>query len=147
MQEEQRIQEEERRVKQLKQQQQQQQKQRLQALTAEQEPPKTILRTDLNNFDKASTYTATTTNNWQEVEDESMPPLLKKVSWTQAAPFKEEKYYRTASDSIGNCFSPAASHLNMTIIASVSGAQKRSGSGSLPSPTHSHSQSPTRGAF
>ena len=138
------MQEEERRVKQLK--QQQQQKQRLQALTAEQEPPKTILRTDLNNFDKAP-HRYEYTNNWQEVEDESMPPLLKKVSWTQAAPFKEEKYYRTASDSIGNCFSPAASHLNMTIIASVGGAQKRSGSGSLPSPTHPHSQSPTRGAL
>jgi dynein heavy chain len=42
-----------------------------------------------------------------------LPPLLKKFSWTKAAPFKEEQYYRNVSDSIGNNYSPAAADLKM----------------------------------
>lgn len=40
------------------------------------------------------------------------PPIMR-ASWTQAAPFKEQKYYRTPSQSIGNNYTPTASDLTM----------------------------------
>jgi dynein heavy chain len=39
--------------------------------------------------------------------------LLKNFSWTLTAPFKEEKFQRLVSDSIGNNYSPSASNVNM----------------------------------
>ncbi|KAI9189908.1 hypothetical protein H9P43_001341 [Blastocladiella emersonii ATCC 22665] len=41
------------------------------------------------------------------------PPILKRFSWTQAAPLKEERFSRMTSDSIANNYSPAASHLSV----------------------------------
>ena len=43
-----------------------------------------------------------------DLEDVQLPPLLKKFSWTLAAPFKEEKFHRSVSDTIANNYSPAA---------------------------------------
>ena len=41
------------------------------------------------------------------------PPIMKGTSWTLAAPFKEEKYHRTPSESIANNFTPTASGLKI----------------------------------
>ncbi|KAJ3194173.1 Dynein heavy chain 3, axonemal [Irineochytrium annulatum] len=48
-----------------------------------------------------------------DIDHANLPPLLKKFSWTRAAPFKEERYHRNVSDSIGNNYSPLASDLNV----------------------------------
>ncbi|KAJ3098250.1 Dynein heavy chain 3, axonemal [Phlyctochytrium planicorne] len=48
-----------------------------------------------------------------DMDQACLPPLLKKFSWTKAAPFKEERHYRAISDSIGNNYSPAACDLNV----------------------------------
>ena len=47
------------------------------------------------------------------MNDVQLPPLLKKFSWTRAAPYKEERYFRGVSDSIGNNYSPHAMDLNL----------------------------------
>jgi dynein heavy chain len=47
----------------------------------------------------------------------ALPPILKKFSWTRAAPYKEEKYFRGVSDSIGNNFSPSAMDLNIKEVS------------------------------
>lgn len=41
------------------------------------------------------------------------PPIMKGTSWTLAAPFKEQKYHRTPSESIANNYTPSASDLKM----------------------------------
>ncbi|XP_059139620.1 dynein axonemal heavy chain 3-like isoform X2 [Physella acuta] len=41
------------------------------------------------------------------------PPLMKSTSWTLAAPFKEQKYDRTPSESIANVYTPTASNLKL----------------------------------
>lgn len=38
---------------------------------------------------------------------------MKGTSWTQAAPFKEEKFCRTPSESIGNNYTPEARDLKI----------------------------------
>lgn len=38
---------------------------------------------------------------------------MKGMSWTRAAPFKEEKFHRTPSESIANNFTPTASNLKI----------------------------------
>jgi dynein heavy chain len=48
-----------------------------------------------------------------DLEKAELPVLLKQFSWTQAAPFKEEKHHRMISDSIGNNFTPSAVDLSM----------------------------------
>ncbi len=48
-----------------------------------------------------------------DLTEAGLPPLLKEVSWTKAAPFKESKYYRSTADSIGNNYSPSAAFLNV----------------------------------
>jgi hypothetical protein len=48
---------------------------------------------------------------------EHYPPLLKRVSWTLCAPFKEERYHRAVSDSIANNYSPRAAHLSVGTVA------------------------------
>jgi dynein heavy chain, axonemal len=48
-----------------------------------------------------------------DLDQADLPPLLKKFSWTQAAPYKEEKHHRLISDSIGNNFTPKAVDLNL----------------------------------
>ena len=41
------------------------------------------------------------------------PPIMKGTSWTLAAPFKEQKYHRTPSESIANNYTPSASDLKI----------------------------------
>ena len=41
------------------------------------------------------------------------PPLMAHPGWTLAIPFKEAKYFRTPSESIGNNFSPNANRLRL----------------------------------
>ncbi|XP_065540385.1 dynein axonemal heavy chain 3 [Lathamus discolor] len=41
------------------------------------------------------------------------PPLMQQASWTLAAPFKEQNYYRSLSDSIANNYTLSAQDLNM----------------------------------
>nr|XP_006820578.1 PREDICTED: dynein heavy chain 3, axonemal-like [Saccoglossus kowalevskii] len=41
------------------------------------------------------------------------PPIMKGTSWTLAAPFKEQKYHRTPSESIANNYTPTASDLKI----------------------------------
>ena len=52
-----------------------------------------------------------------EEDQQHYPPLLKRFSWTMAAPFKEERYHRAVSDSIANNYSPRASQLNLANIS------------------------------
>ncbi|KAI9354083.1 dynein heavy chain and region D6 of dynein motor-domain-containing protein [Zopfochytrium polystomum] len=47
-----------------------------------------------------------------ELDKLGLPPLLKKFSWTRAAPFKEERHHRAVSDSIANNYTPSASDLS-----------------------------------
>ncbi|XP_012937339.1 dynein heavy chain 3, axonemal [Aplysia californica] len=47
------------------------------------------------------------------------PPLMKSTSWTLAAPFKEQKYDRTPSESIANVYTPSASDLKMKELAKL----------------------------
>ncbi|XP_064633532.1 dynein axonemal heavy chain 3-like isoform X2 [Lineus longissimus] len=44
------------------------------------------------------------------------PKILHRGSWTQAAPIKEQKYFRHVSDSIGNNYSPNARDLTASVI-------------------------------
>ena len=41
------------------------------------------------------------------------PPIMKSVSRTKAAPYKETAFHRTPSESIANNYSPQASKLNI----------------------------------
>ena len=44
---------------------------------------------------------------------------MKSTSWTLAAPFKEQKYDRTPSESIANVYTPSASDLKMKELAKL----------------------------
>lgn len=44
------------------------------------------------------------------------PPLMRGSSWTLAAPFKEQKFHRTPSESIANNYTPSASDLKVKDI-------------------------------
>ncbi|OXB58806.1 hypothetical protein ASZ78_016004 [Callipepla squamata] len=44
------------------------------------------------------------------------PPLVQDASWTLAAPFKEQRYHRSPSDSIANNYSPAAQDLRLAAL-------------------------------
>ncbi|KAJ3188443.1 Dynein heavy chain 3, axonemal [Gaertneriomyces sp. JEL0708] len=57
-----------------------------------------------------------------DLDTVALPPLLKHFSWTRAAPFKEERFARSVSDSIGNNYSPKAADLSIKNIS-----PKRSG--------------------
>ena len=50
------------------------------------------------------------------LKNSAHPPIMKGTSWTQAAPFKEEKYCRTPSESIGNNYTPEARDLKIKDI-------------------------------
>ncbi|KAJ3094397.1 Phosphoglucomutase-2, partial [Physocladia obscura] len=50
------------------------------------------------------------------LDQANLPALLKTFSWTRAAPFKEERFHRQVSDSIGNNYSPRACDLNAKFI-------------------------------
>ena len=47
------------------------------------------------------------------LKNSAHPPIMKGTSWTQAAPFKEEKYCRTPSESIANNYTPSARDLKI----------------------------------
>ncbi|XP_070559259.1 dynein axonemal heavy chain 3-like isoform X5 [Ptychodera flava] len=47
------------------------------------------------------------------------PKILQRGSWTQAAPFKEQKFCRHVSDSIGNNYSPTARNLTTSYIYEI----------------------------
>lgn len=44
------------------------------------------------------------------------PPILKRASWTRAAPFKEERHARSPSESIANNFTPTAANLKLRAL-------------------------------
>jgi dynein heavy chain len=52
-----------------------------------------------------------------DLEKAQLPLLLKEFSWTRAAPYKEERFHRLVSDSIGNNFTPTAANLNMSLLS------------------------------
>ncbi|KAL0984291.1 hypothetical protein UPYG_G00139540 [Umbra pygmaea] len=45
--------------------------------------------------------------------DSLHPPILQNSSWTLAVPYKEQRHYRTPSESIGNNYSPQACDLKI----------------------------------
>ena len=47
------------------------------------------------------------------LQNQENPPLMKAVSWTRAAPYKEERHHRSPSESIANNFTPSASNLKL----------------------------------
>lgn len=47
------------------------------------------------------------------LQNQENPPLMKAMSWTRAAPYKEERYHRSPSESIANNFTPSASNLKL----------------------------------
>ena len=49
------------------------------------------------------------------------PPIMKGTSWTLAAPFKEQKYHRTPSESIANNYTPTASDLKLKELPKLKG--------------------------
>ncbi|KAK1794827.1 hypothetical protein P4O66_009897, partial [Electrophorus voltai] len=52
---------------------------------------------------------------YQVVRQRSLfPSLLQGASWTRAAPFKETRYHRTPTESIGNMYSPRARPLKIS---------------------------------
>lgn len=58
--------------------------------------------------------------NEQKALDETiLPPLLKKFSWTKAAPYKEEKHQRSTAESIGNNFTPTAASVSIKHLPPV----------------------------
>ncbi|CAH8611141.1 unnamed protein product [Schistosoma intercalatum] len=52
------------------------------------------------------------------------PPLMNSFTLTKASPFKEQKYWRSPSQSIGNNFSPNAANLSMQSLAKCDGLFK-----------------------
>ncbi|KAJ3092439.1 Dynein heavy chain 3, axonemal [Quaeritorhiza haematococci] len=80
--------------------------------------------TDKHDATKKSQHLVQIRNVTSEQEESRMidlahvglPPLLKKFSWTRAAPFKEEKYHRAVVDSIANNFTPTAAELSVKHI-------------------------------
>ncbi|XP_062847578.1 dynein axonemal heavy chain 3 [Trichomycterus rosablanca] len=48
------------------------------------------------------------------LQNKHFPPIMQNPSWTLAAPFKDERRYRTPSECIGNNYSPRARHLKIT---------------------------------
>ena len=55
-------------------------------------------------------------NEIKLLDIELFPPLLKRFSWTKAAPYKEERFSGTVSDAIGHHFSPLTRNLKQDLI-------------------------------
>lgn len=53
------------------------------------------------------------------VKNGQYPPLLQRESWTRLAPFKEQKYQRTPSESIANVYTPSAATLKINKLKQV----------------------------
>ncbi|XP_064624417.1 dynein axonemal heavy chain 3-like [Lineus longissimus] len=47
------------------------------------------------------------------------PPIMKGTSWTQASPFKEERFHRSPSESIANNYTPTASDLKIRELPKI----------------------------
>ncbi|XP_062929154.1 uncharacterized protein LOC134359585 [Mobula hypostoma] len=72
------------------------------------------------------------------------PRILHRGAWTQAAPCKEEKFFRNVSDSIGNNYSPAARALSTSYIYKLlgsSGSRQQQLKDESTTTSTSHSQS------
>ncbi|KAM6407469.1 LOW QUALITY PROTEIN: dynein axonemal heavy chain 3 [Rhynochetos jubatus] len=74
------------------------------------------------------------------LKNSSYPPLLQQASMTLAAPFKEQNYCRSPSDSIGNNYSPAARDLKLKNLyklksSSMKGTSRRSAGQRTASPS------------
>ncbi len=54
-----------------------------------------------------------------DLDQADLPPVLKKFSWTLAAPYKEEVHHRGISDTIGNNYSPAARALSAKELSAL----------------------------
>ena len=54
------------------------------------------------------------------------PPIMKGTSWTLAAPFKEQKYHRTPSESIANNYTPSASDLKLKDLPKITRGRTKS---------------------
>ncbi|XP_048465622.1 dynein axonemal heavy chain 3 [Rhincodon typus] len=52
------------------------------------------------------------------------PPIMQDISWPLAIPFKEQRYYRSPSESIGNNYTPTASNLKIKDLKHASRADK-----------------------
>lgn len=78
-----------------------------------------------------------------DLEQAELPPLLKKFSWTLNAPFKEERFQRLISDSIGNNYTLSACNINMKQFQKRKGDEERVGkSVFIPNFVHSPPLSP-----
>ncbi|XP_025972035.2 dynein axonemal heavy chain 3 [Dromaius novaehollandiae] len=53
------------------------------------------------------------------VKNSCYPPLMQRVSWTLAVPFKEQRYYRSPSDSIANNYTLTAQDLKLKNVHKV----------------------------
>jgi len=52
--------------------------------------------------------------SWQRIiREHEYPPIINMASRTLAAPLKEQKFYRTPSQTIGNNYSPHVQHLRV----------------------------------
>ncbi|XP_069503771.1 dynein axonemal heavy chain 3 [Ambystoma mexicanum] len=69
------------------------------------------------------------------------PPMMQLTSWTLAAPFKEQRYHRSPSDSIANNYTPTARDLKLGDLQKMAAASPRT---SLPSPRQ-RAHSPAKG--
>ncbi|XP_078413797.1 dynein axonemal heavy chain 3 [Cetorhinus maximus] len=52
------------------------------------------------------------------------PPIMQDISWPLAIPFKEQRYYRSPSESIGNNYTPTASNLKIKNLKNAFRADK-----------------------
>ncbi|XP_033740540.1 dynein heavy chain 3, axonemal-like isoform X1 [Pecten maximus] len=62
------------------------------------------------------------------------PPIMKGTSWTLAAPYKEQKYHRTPSESIANNYTPTASDLKLRDLPKLTRSKTRISKGPSGSP-------------
>lgn len=72
------------------------------------------------------------------------PPLMAHPGWTLAIPFKEAKYFRTPSESIGNNFSPNANRLRLQEVQRPSKRSRKSPGSEASSLSKSLTSVPTK---
>ncbi|XP_059835308.1 dynein axonemal heavy chain 3 [Hypanus sabinus] len=58
------------------------------------------------------------------VHQSQYPPIMQDVSWPLAIPFKEQRYHRSPSESIGNNYTPTASNLKIKDLKKSCRTQK-----------------------
>ena len=74
------------------------------------------------------------------IRDQEHPPIISVTSRTLAAPLKDQRFYRTPSQTIGNNYSPQVQHLRVKGLHQQLTALHKPGS-RLPAPSR------PRGAF